>query len=87
MLSGQTANLSPLSTRILPYWKGRPIEFFCLGVPKRHFHLYLKEIGWRFNHQNETLVKLLKKYLNQRVVKEQFYYNFDGELPFFKSIF
>jgi transposase len=42
------------------------------GVPKKYFHLYLKEVEWRFNHRNENLVKLLRKYLNQPVVKEQF---------------
>lgn len=41
------------------------------GVPKKYFHLYLKEIEWRFNHRDENLVKLLRKYLNQPVVKEQ----------------
>jgi transposase len=41
------------------------------GVPKKNFHLYLKEIEWRFNHRNENLVTLLRKLLSQRVVKEQ----------------
>lgn len=41
------------------------------GVPKKHFHLYLKEIEWRFNHRNENLVKILRTHLDQRVVKEQ----------------
>jgi transposase len=41
------------------------------GVPSHHFHLYMKEIEWRFNHRNENLVKTLRKYLNQPVVKEQ----------------
>ena len=41
------------------------------GVPKKYFHLYLKEIEWRFNHRDENLVKLLRQYLNQLVVKEQ----------------
>ena len=40
------------------------------GVPKKHFHLYLKEIEWRFNHRDENLVHILRNYLNQRVVKE-----------------
>lgn len=40
------------------------------GVPKQHFHLYLKEIEWRFNHRNENLIPLLKNLLNQRIVKE-----------------
>lgn len=42
------------------------------GVPSHHFHLYLKEIEWRFNHRNENLVKKLRKYINQPVFKEQF---------------
>ena len=41
------------------------------GVPRSHFHLYLKEIEWRFNNRQENLVKLLRKYLTQRVVKDQ----------------
>jgi transposase len=41
------------------------------GVPKKYFHLYLKEIEWRFNNRNENLVILLRDILHQRVVKEQ----------------
>ncbi len=41
------------------------------GVPKKYFHLYLKEIEWGFNHRNENLVKILRAYLNQLVVKDQ----------------
>lgn len=41
------------------------------GVPKHYFHLYIKEIEWRFNHRNENLVKLLRILLNQQIVKEQ----------------
>ena len=37
------------------------------GVPKQYFHLYLKEIEWRFNHRNDSLVVLLRKLLNQRI--------------------
>lgn len=37
------------------------------GVPKQYFHLYLREIEWRFNHRNENLVVLLRKLLNQRI--------------------
>jgi transposase len=40
------------------------------GVPKQYFHLYLKEIEWRFNHRNENLVKLVRILLNQQIVKE-----------------
>ena len=35
------------------------------GVPKQYFHLYLKEVEWRFNHRRENLVPLLKQ-----IVKE-----------------
>jgi transposase len=42
------------------------------GVPRKYFHLYLKEIEWRFNHRNENLVKLLRTYMLQLVVKDQF---------------
>ena len=41
------------------------------GVPEKYFHLYLKEIEWRFNYRDENLVIILRKYLNQPVVKEQ----------------
>ena len=41
------------------------------GVPKKNFPLYLKEIEWRFNHREEKLTDILRKYLNQSVVKEQ----------------
>ena len=42
------------------------------GVPEKYFHFYLKEIEWRFNHRDENLVIILRKYLNQPVIKEQF---------------
>jgi len=42
------------------------------GVPKHYLHLYLKEIEWRFNHRDENLLKILRKYLNQPVIKEQY---------------
>ena len=41
------------------------------GVPEKYFHLYLKEIEWRFNYRDENLVIILRKYLNQPVIKEQ----------------
>ena len=41
------------------------------GVPKHHFHLYLKEIEWRFNNRDKNLIKLLRSYLNRRTVKDQ----------------
>jgi transposase len=42
------------------------------GVPKQYFHLYLKETEWRFNHRDKNLIPLLRKYLNQQAIKEQF---------------
>jgi transposase len=42
------------------------------GVPKQYFHLYLKETEWRFNHRDKNLIPLLRKYLNQQDIKEQF---------------
>ena len=41
------------------------------GVPRKYFHLYLKEVEWRFNHRSESLVALLRIILHQRVVKER----------------
>lgn len=41
------------------------------GVPKPYFHLYLKEVEWRFNYRTENLVELLRNLLSQRIVKEQ----------------
>jgi len=35
------------------------------GVPEKYFHLYLKEIEWRFNHRNENLAELLRGLLNK----------------------
>jgi transposase len=40
------------------------------GVPRKYFHLYLKEVEWRFNHRDQNLVVLLRKLLSRRVVKE-----------------
>jgi transposase len=42
------------------------------GVPTQYFHLYLKETEWRFNHRDRNLVPLLRKYLQQPVIKELF---------------
>ena len=42
------------------------------GVPKQYFHLYLKEMEWRFNHRDENLIPVLRKYLHQPVIKEFF---------------
>ena len=41
------------------------------GAPRKYFHLYLKEIGWRFSHRSENLVTLLHKLMAHRIVKEQ----------------
>ena len=35
------------------------------GVPRQHFHLYLKEAEWRFNHRDEDLVPLLRSILER----------------------
>nr|WP_232314052.1 transposase [Ralstonia sp. A12] len=33
------------------------------GVPRKHFHLYLGEVCWRFNHRDQDLKPLLLKLL------------------------
>ena len=40
------------------------------GVDKNSFHLYLKEIEWRFNHRHENPLPLIRKLLDQQAVKE-----------------
>jgi len=35
------------------------------GVPEAYFHLYLKEVEFRFNHRHENLFPLLLKLLNR----------------------
>jgi transposase len=42
------------------------------GVPRKYFHLYLKEVEWRFNHRNENLVPMLRKRMSQQVIKEHY---------------
>lgn len=37
------------------------------GVPRPYFHLYLKEVEWRFNHRDENLLPILRGLLNQSV--------------------
>lgn len=37
------------------------------GVPAKYFHLYLKEIEWRFNHRDQDLLPTLRGLLNQSV--------------------
>lgn len=41
------------------------------GVPKDYFHLYLKEVEWRFNHRNQNLLPILRGLLNQSVKVQQ----------------
>jgi transposase len=40
------------------------------GVPQKHFHLYLKEIEWRFNHREENIIVLLRNLLNKSFIRE-----------------
>ena len=53
------------------------VDYGCAVIaPRRkrqfkHFHLYLKEVEWRFNHRSGNLVALLRIMVYQRVVKEQ----------------
>jgi transposase len=42
-------------------------------VPQRSFHLYLKEIEWRYNNRDANLVPLLRKILSKRVIRKSFY--------------
>ena len=37
------------------------------GVPRKYFHLYLKEVEWRFNHRDANLLPILRGLLNQSV--------------------
>lgn len=37
------------------------------GVPRQYFHLYLKEVEWRFNHRGDNLLPILRGLLNQAV--------------------
>jgi transposase-like protein len=37
------------------------------GVPKQYFHLYLKEIEFRFNHRNEDIFKILTRMMEDSV--------------------
>jgi transposase len=39
------------------------------GVPQHHFHLYLKEIEFRFNHRNENLFILFAQLITNLVPK------------------
>lgn len=39
------------------------------GVPKHHFHLYLKEIEYRFNHRTDNLFLLFSKLITNLVPK------------------
>lgn len=35
----------------------------CRGIPKHHFHLYLKETEFRFNNRDKNLFHLMSKFL------------------------
>ncbi len=40
------------------------------GIPKPYFHLYLKEVEWRFNNRERNIINLLRRLLeNQQIVK------------------
>lgn len=42
-------------------------------IPRKSFHVYLKEIEWRFNNRDANLVPLVRKILSKRVVRKSFY--------------
>lgn len=37
------------------------------GVPKQYFHLYLKEVEFRFNHRHENLIPLIKRVVKNTI--------------------
>ncbi len=37
------------------------------GVPRVYFHLYLKEVEFRFNNRNTNLLPIIRGYMNQSV--------------------
>lgn len=37
------------------------------GVPRQYFHLYLKEIEWRFNNRNANLITLIRQLIKGRI--------------------
>jgi len=41
--------------------------YHYIGVPKQYFHLYLKEIEFRFNHRNEDIFKILTRMMVESV--------------------
>jgi len=41
-------------------------------VPKKYFHRYIKKVEWCFNKRDKDLLILLRKILNQRIIKVQF---------------
>ena len=43
------------------------------GVPRQYFHLYLKEIEFRFNHRNEDLFQILANIVVKAVPKSRYY--------------
>ncbi|HFX0810183.1 TPA: hypothetical protein ACIDY6_004931 [Pseudomonas aeruginosa] len=40
------------------------------GVPRQYFHLYLGEVCYRYNHQNEDLKPLLVRLLRQTSIQQ-----------------
>ncbi|MBA9857592.1 IS1595 family transposase [Ralstonia pickettii] len=40
------------------------------GVPRKHFHLYLGEVCWRFNHRDQDLKPLLLKLLQATALSD-----------------
>ena len=54
------------------FWSyGRHSLYQYRSIPKRYFHLYLKEIEWRYNHRSENLVTLLRNLIHQRTIEGQ----------------
>ena len=49
------------------------LQYQYRGIPMAYFHLYLKEVEWRFNHRHENLVVLIRRVPNQQIsiVKER----------------
>lgn len=37
------------------------------GVPRQYFHLYLKEVEWRFNRRNNNLIPLVKQLVKEQI--------------------
>ncbi len=50
------------------FWNAKTLYHYR-GVPKQYFHLYLKEIEFRFNNRDENIFELLVKMLVKMLVK------------------